>query len=106
LKAADQKLTELQERVKDVNLNDLSEWTNQPLIFTRELENMLLLARVIAQGALRRDESRGAHYKPDFPERNDKDWLKTTLAAYAPEGPKFSYEKVDISLMKPRERKY
>ena len=41
---------------------------------------MLQLSRVITLGAYNRNESRGAHYKPDFPERNDEDWLKTTMA--------------------------
>ncbi len=106
LKATDAKLAELTERLNDVNINDLSEWANQPLIFTRELRNMLFLARVITQGALLRNESRGSHFKPDFPERNDKEWLKTTIAKFSVDGPKFSYESVDTSLMQPRERKY
>ena len=106
LQETDQKLVELTERLQNMNLNDMSEWANQPLIFARELRNMLFLARVITLGALARNESRGAHYKPEFPDRNDKEWLKTTIAEYAPTGPKFSYEKVDISLVAPRERKY
>jgi succinate dehydrogenase / fumarate reductase flavoprotein subunit len=63
---------------------------------------------VIAQGAAMRDESRGAHYKPDFPERDDKNWLKTTKAYFAPDAdePKFEFEPVDISLIPPRARKY
>ena len=55
------------------------------MVFARQLYNMLQLARVIAQGAAMRDESRGAHYKPDFPERDDKNWLKTTKAYFAPD---------------------
>jgi succinate dehydrogenase / fumarate reductase flavoprotein subunit len=46
---------------------------------------MLQLSRVIAQGAAMRDESRGSHYKPDFPERDDKNWMKTTKATFAPD---------------------
>jgi len=55
-----------------------------------------------------RDESRGAHYKPDFPERDDKNWLKTTKATFAPDAdePRFEFEAVDISLIPPRPRKY
>jgi len=106
LEETDKKLVELTQRINDVNIHDMSGWANQPLVFTRELINMLKLARVITIGALRRNESRGAHYKPDFPDRNDKDWLKTTIAKYKPEGPEFTYEKVDTSLYEPRERKY
>jgi hypothetical protein len=67
---------------------------------------MLELARVITLGALNRNESRGAHYKPDFPDRDDENFLKTTIAEYSGEGPVISYEAVDISLLKPRKRDY
>jgi len=79
-----------------------------PVVFARQLYNMLQLARVIAQGAGLRDESRGAHYKPDFPERDDKNWLKTTKATFAPDAdePKFEFEPVDVSLIPPRPRRY
>jgi succinate dehydrogenase / fumarate reductase flavoprotein subunit len=72
----------------------------------RQLRNMLDLARVITLGALNRNESRGAHYKPDFPNRDDEKFLKTTIAEYSGEGPVFSYEPVDISLLAPRKRDY
>jgi succinate dehydrogenase / fumarate reductase flavoprotein subunit len=69
---------------------------------------MLQLARVITQGAALRNESRGAHYKPDFPERDDKNWLKTTKASFAPDAdePRFEFEPVDTSLIPPRPRRY
>ncbi len=67
---------------------------------------MLKLARALTMGALLRDESRGAHFKPAFPERNDKDFLKTTIAQYTDDGPEFSYEDVDVSQSKPRPRSY
>ena len=68
---------------------------------------MLELARVIAQGALLRDESRGAHYKPDFPDRNDEKFLKTTKASFTgTEGPRFEYEAVDTQFIQPRPRRY
>ncbi len=81
----------------------------------------MVLARVIAQGARNRDESRGAHYKPAFPKRNDAEWLRTTLAVHEEVGAikfvrDFDYElagqtihitdAVDTSLVAPRERKY
>ena len=91
-----------------VGLPDKSAWANQPLFFTRQLWNMLVLARVITLGALLRDESRGAHYKPDFPDRDDANWLKTTRARFVgpTEAPEFSYEAVDIQYIKPRKRDY
>ena len=108
LEATDAKIVELLERFQHINLSDKSHWANTSFMFTRELYNMLQLARVIAQGALRRDESRGAHYKPDFPERDDANFLKTTKAYFAPDAdePRFEWETVDTSLIKPRPRRY
>ena len=108
LKKADEKVVELLERYKKVNLSDKSQWANTSFAFARQLKNMLELSRVVAQGALLRDESRGAHYKPDFPERNDEKFLKTTKASFTgePEGPRFEYEEVDTQYIKPRPRRY
>jgi succinate dehydrogenase / fumarate reductase, flavoprotein subunit len=116
-----EKISEYDERVKRVKSTDLSPRVNQGAQFVRHLENMLVLARVIAQGARNRDESRGAHYKPAFPKRNDADWLRTTLAAHDGKGSikyirEFDYtlggqtihitDAVDTGLVTPRERKY
>jgi succinate dehydrogenase / fumarate reductase flavoprotein subunit len=108
LQATDSKLCELLERFQHINLSDRSQWANTTIVFARQLYNMLQLARVIAQGAALRDESRGAHYKPDFPDRDDKNWLKTTKAYFAADAdePRFEFEPVDISLIPPRPRKY
>ncbi|HZG70027.1 MAG TPA: succinate dehydrogenase flavoprotein subunit, partial [Chondromyces sp.] len=101
LKKTDDKIVELMERYKNININDTAKWSNQGASFTRQLKNMLHLARVITIGALNRNESRGAHYKPEFPERNDEDFLKTTMAAFTGEdtAPSFHYEDVDVSLI-------
>jgi succinate dehydrogenase / fumarate reductase flavoprotein subunit len=108
LKEADQKIVELTERYEKVNLADKSQWANTSFAFARQLKNMLELSRVVVQGALLRDESRGAHYKPDFPDRNDEKFLKTTKASYTGtiEGPKFEFEEVDTQYIKPRPRRY
>lgn len=106
LKKTDEKILELMERYKKINLDDTLKWNNQGAIFTRQLWNMLELARVITIGALNRNESRGAHYKPEYPNRNDEEWLKTTKAKWTPDGPVFEYEAVDTSLIKPRPRRY
>ena len=108
LKETDVKLCEMLERFRHINLSDRSQWANTSVVFARQLYNMLQLSRVVAQGAAMRDESRGAHYKPDFPERDDKNWLKTTKAYFAPDAdePRFEFEPVDISLIPPRPRKY
>ena len=106
LEMADAKIRGLQERYKKINLSDLTKWSNQTLNFARELENMIVLARVITLGALARNESRGAHYKPDFPERDDANWLKTTRAKWVNNDIQLTYDAVDISLIKPRPRRY
>ncbi|MBM0067170.1 succinate dehydrogenase flavoprotein subunit [Alkalicoccobacillus gibsonii] len=104
----DEKIQELMERFNNININDTAKWSNQGAAFTRQLGSMLDLARVITLGAYNRNESRGAHYKPDFPERNDEEFLKTTRASYNAEknAPDFVYEDVDTSLIKPRKRDY
>ncbi len=106
LKQTDDKILELQERFKNLSINDSNLWATQAVPHARQLWNMLQLARVITLGALNRDESRGAHYKPDFPDRNDDEWLKTTIAEYSDEAPVLSYEEVDISQIEPRARDY
>jgi len=106
LKATDNKLLELIERYKRISIGDSNMWATMALPHARQLWNMLQLARVITLGALARDESRGAHYKPDFPNRDDERFLKTTIAEYSGEGPVLSYEDVDVSLIVPRKRDY
>ena len=106
LQATDDKIRELLERFKKISINDSNLWATQAVPHARQFKNMLELARVITLGALNRNESRGAHYKPDFPERNDAEWLRTTIAEYAEEAPVLSYEPVDISLVEPRKRDY
>jgi succinate dehydrogenase / fumarate reductase flavoprotein subunit len=104
----DEKLQELIERFDKININDTAKWSNQGAAFTRQLKNMLQLSRVITLGAYNRNESRGAHYKPEFPERNDEDFLKTTMATHTGDrtAPEFNYDDVDVSLIKPRKRDY
>jgi succinate dehydrogenase / fumarate reductase flavoprotein subunit len=106
LAETDQKLLELKDRWGRIGLSDRGRWANHEVSFVKQLWNMLELARVITLGALRRDESRGAHYKPDFPERNDGQWLRTTKARWTSDGPEFTYDPVDITLLTPRPRKY
>jgi succinate dehydrogenase / fumarate reductase, flavoprotein subunit len=107
-KEADTKVYELLERYRNINLSDKTSWANTSFAFTRQLYNMLQLGRVIAQGAALRDESRGAHYKPEFPDRDDEKFLKTTKAYFAPDAdePRFEWEEVDTQFIKPRPRRY
>ncbi|MET4560817.1 succinate dehydrogenase / fumarate reductase flavoprotein subunit [Lysinibacillus parviboronicapiens] len=102
------KISELQKRWDNININDTQKWSNQGAHFTRQLKNMLYLAKVMTKGALLRNESRGAHYKPDFPERDDENFLKTTMAKFDPATgePIITYQEVDVSLIPPRKRDY
>ena len=108
LREADEKIVDLLARYQNINLSDKSAWANTSFAFTRQLYNMLQLARVMVQGAEMRDESRGAHFKPDFPERNDDQFLKTTMGCYdqANNAPKIGYEEVDTQWITPRPRRY
>jgi succinate dehydrogenase / fumarate reductase flavoprotein subunit len=108
LKKTDEKIQELISRYQDIVLPDTTDWANHEILFARQLKNMLELARVITLGAWRRNESRGAHYKPDFQDRDDANWLKTTKAKFTGHGqePEFSYEEVDQQYIKPRPRRY
>jgi len=106
LQATDNAILAFVDRWKRIDINDAANWANQAVSFTRQLWNMLEVARVITLGALRRDESRGAHYKPDFSDRNDAQWLKTTLATWTPSGPEFTYGPVDTRFLTPEARKY
>ena len=106
LQETDDRLRELKDRWGRIGISDRGRLANHEVSFVRQLWNMLELARVITLGALRRNESRGAHYKPEFPERDDANFLKTTKARWSSDGPELTYEPVDVSLIKPRPRKY
>jgi succinate dehydrogenase / fumarate reductase, flavoprotein subunit len=106
LEMARSRIQDLLCRYNKINLSDRTRWSNQTLNFARELENMLILARVITYGAFCRNESRGAHYKPEFPERDDTNWLKTTRAKWVNNDIQLTYEPVDISQVPPRPRRY
>jgi len=116
LRATEEKLSELTERWERLGLTDRSDYANREISFINQLRNMIVLARVITRGALLRDESRGAHYKvrdlakgvseENALPRDDAAFLKTTVAEHTPDGPRITFEPVDVSLIKPRPRKY
>ncbi len=92
------KISELEERYRFISLDDRTRFANQTCIFANQFGYMMKLARVITMGALYRNESRGAHYKAEFPKRDDENWLKTTIASYDPIHNKvnISYEPIDL----------
>ncbi|HYO11295.1 MAG TPA: succinate dehydrogenase flavoprotein subunit [Tepidisphaeraceae bacterium] len=95
-------------RYPRVKLSDTGMWTNQNLSFARAVKDMIVLAEATLKAALLRNESRGAHYKPAFPDRDDANFLKTTIATYdaASNSANISYAPVDTSLVVPRARTY
>lgn len=100
------KIKEIRERYKKISLADKTSFANQTYIFANQFQAMLDLSLVIVKGALLRDESRGAHYKADFPKRDDQHWLKTTMAHYGEDEPSFTYKPVDLRYLSPIERDY
>lgn len=96
----------IRERTKYITLDDHTRFANQTYVFANQFIAMLELALVITKGALLRDEFRGAHFKPEFPQRDDEHWLKTTIATYNAEEPVISYEPVDLRYLDPIQRDY
>jgi len=100
------KIKELKQRIKRVKVKDTSRVYNTNLVNVIETTNLIELAETIVVGGLARKESRGAHSRRDFPNRDDANWEKHTLAHYTPEGPKLDYSPVTMTMWKPVERKY
>jgi len=100
-------LKELEERYKkNIKLDDRSRKFNFDLIEALELGHMIDFAEIIVEGALNREESRGAHYRVDFPKRDDKKWLRHTLAWKRDGKIEFDFKPVVITRFQPKERKY
>ncbi len=107
LSGALQKIHELQERAENVFINSDTLRYCQALVNFIEFESMLHLADVIVRGAINREETRGSHYRLEFPKRNDEEWLKHTLITRLDTGDvKISYKEVNIEKHKPAERSY
>ena len=131
LSEAISKVNELHERSMRVSLSDTGHWSNQNVIFAKSVQDMFPIAKTILQGALQRDECRGAHYKPNFEkqsltgkdhaerraqaeiwcdefEANNRKYLKSTVATWSNSDsmPSLNYEEVDTSLIPPRPRLY
>ena len=100
------KVRELKKKFQSVRPPTTTRAFNMDRVWMMELMGNLDVAEIVCDGALRRTESRGAHFRRDFNKRDDDNWLKHSLAIYTPQGPAFSYSKVDISRYKPEERKY
>ncbi|MDE0866674.1 MAG: succinate dehydrogenase flavoprotein subunit [Rubripirellula sp.] len=124
-------VNDLHERAMRVSLSDTGHWSNQNVIFAKSVQDMFPIAKTILQGALQRDECRGAHFKPEFQkqsltsedpverrrqaekwcddfEQNNRKFLKSTVASWNQGDalPSLTYEHVDTSLIPPRPRLY
>jgi len=106
LTVAQAKVRELKERYGAISIGDCGAVFNTDLLEANELGYLLDLAEVMVAGALARTESRGAHSREDFPERNDAKWLKHTLAYRGPNGPTLKYKPVSITRFEPKPRTY
>ncbi len=100
------KLKELRERYAHISLDDKGHLMNQTYAFANEFGPMLELALAMTKSALVRNESRGAHFKPEYPKRDDAKWLKTTIATYTKDEPEITFKKVNVDYLEPFERDY
>jgi succinate dehydrogenase / fumarate reductase flavoprotein subunit len=91
----------LKVRAACVRLEDTSRTFNTDLISALELGSLVELAETVVAGALAREESRGAHYRSDFPQRNDANWLMHQLCRRTPEGPRLEHVPVAITRFPP-----
>jgi len=96
----------LRERFNNIGISDRGMIFNTEMMEALELRNLLDFSEVIAASALAREESRGAHYRTDYPERDDAGWLKHTLAYRSETGPLLEYKPVTITSYKPERRMY
>ena len=103
-----EEIKKIRERFENISLDDTGKNTNQTYVLANQFKAMLEVCLVITKGAYLRNEFRGAHFKPEFGERDDQNWLKTTIATYDPnqDEPVISYEPVDIRHLDPIKRDY
>ncbi|MCX9026206.1 MAG: FAD-dependent oxidoreductase [Candidatus Methanoperedens sp.] len=106
LKTALGKVRELRMRYMNVYVRNKGAVFNQELVNAIELEGMLDIAEVICMGAIERKESRGSHFRLDYPARDDANWLRHTLVTFAPEGARVEYKPVNITMYEPKPREY
>jgi len=99
-------LQKLQQQYQDIYLDDKGKLWNSEIIEALELRSLMIVGQVILTSALQRQESRGAHYREDYPERDDENFLKHTLAYYSTAGIDLQYKPVAITMFEPKERKY
>jgi succinate dehydrogenase/fumarate reductase flavoprotein subunit len=100
------KVRELKKRYQNIHLRDSSPVFNTELVDALELQSLLEIAEIIALCAINRTESRGSHFRRDFPKRDDPNWLKHTMAHKKGDEIVIDYKPVVITKYPPQERKY
>lgn len=100
------KLDQFQDQYQEVYLDDKGKLWNTEIIEALELRNLIVVAKLILGSAITRKESRGAHSREDYPQRNDEQFLKHTLSYYSPMGIDIAYRSVAMGMFEPQERKY
>ncbi len=106
LKNALETVMSLEDRVRNISIDNKGDRYNTDLMEALELQNMLSLAEAIVASALNRTESRGAHWREDYPQRDDEHWLKHTLVQKTDAGISIAYKPVTITLFPPKARTY
>jgi succinate dehydrogenase / fumarate reductase flavoprotein subunit len=99
-------LQQLQQQYQQVYLDDKGSCWNSEIIEALELRSLMIVGEIILTSALNRTESRGAHCREDYSERDDANFLKHTLTYYSPAGIDLNYLPVSITMFEPLERKY
>jgi succinate dehydrogenase / fumarate reductase flavoprotein subunit len=106
MSAALEKVKELKQRYRNVRAHDSSRIFNTDILEAWELGCLLDIAHVTTKSALERKESRGAHAREDYPERDDKNWLKHSLAHMSEKGVSLTYKPVTMTRFEPKKRVY
>ncbi len=101
-----QQLQQIQRQYQEIYLDDKGDCWNSELVEALELRSLLIVGQIILTSALNRTESRGAHCREDYTERDDENFLKHTMAYYSPAGIDIQYRPVTITMFEPKERKY
>ncbi|MCV3216796.1 succinate dehydrogenase/fumarate reductase flavoprotein subunit [Plectonema radiosum NIES-515] len=101
-----EKIQELQKKASQIYLDDKGNSWNTEIVEALEMRSLMVVGQTILSSALNRQESRGAHFREDYPQRDDENFLRHTLAYYSPAGIDIQYRPVTISMFEPKERKY
>jgi succinate dehydrogenase / fumarate reductase flavoprotein subunit len=99
-------LSRLQQQYQEIYLDDKGSCWNTEIIEALELRSLMVVGEIILTSAVNRQESRGAHCREDYPQRDDTNFLRHTLAYYSSAGIDLQYKPVSITLFEPKERKY